>query len=213
MRCIRNTVIFATVTLAIAAPVDARERHKQVYSNVTAVDMARLFNGVALVSHTGATNKKGRKIQHIAGFTWFSQAGQYVECRFQTAEERYLIETGPVTFETVDAPARSEKYPLLKAGTKPNTGYLAVKYNAADAGLTTYTYRNRYWWDYESGHLQTALPAALWTACPDFPSAKSLGAKVNQKQTALHYRALIGQDKGQRIKRPDLVTEDTVEHY
>ncbi len=213
MTCFRNTVIFACLTLAIAAPVDARERHKQMYSNVTAADMARLFNGVALVSYPGAANKKGPKKRHIAVFTWFSQTGQYVDCRFENAAQRYVIETGPVTFETVDAPARAEKYPLLKAGTELHTGYLAVKYAAADGGLVTYTYRNRYWWDYESGHLQTALPAALWSACPDFPSAKSLGAQVNKKQTALNYRALIAQDKGQRIKRPDLVTELTVERY
>jgi len=52
------------------------------------------------------------------------------------------------------------------------------------------------------GHLQKDLPAVTWEACPEFPSAATLGAKVNEKQTSIYYSELIKQDPGRRIKVP-----------
>ncbi|MDE0698586.1 MAG: hypothetical protein OXH76_22430 [Boseongicola sp.] len=61
------------------------------------------------------------------------------------------------------------------------------------------------------GHLQERLPAATWTLCPDFPSAEELGADVNRAQTAIAYDALVAQDPGRRIRRPDLLAKGVEE--
>jgi hypothetical protein len=69
------------------------------------------------------------------------------------------------------------------------------------------------WWLVRTGHIQKSLPAAVYTLCPDFPSAASLGAKVNKRQTSTNYFELIKQDPGDRVKRPDLITAFPVERY
>ena len=95
------------------------------------------------------------------------------------------------------------------SGNKGGTG--VPVYNARTGGMKWYrTYRKR-WVDASHGHIQKRLPRAVWTVCPNFPSAKSLGVGVNEKQTAITYFDLVKQDRGQRIKRPDLVTKNPVE--
>ncbi len=85
-------------------------------------------------------------------------------------------------------------------------------YNAVTGGMKWYmTYRKR-WVDASHGHLQKRLPRAVWKACPNFPSAQSLGVGVNEKQTAITYFDLVKQDRGQRILRPDLVTKNPIEY-
>ena len=71
--------------------------------------------------------------------------------------------------------------------------------------------RNKTWVTWNVGHLQERLPRAVWTLCPDFPSAEELGVGVNEKQTAITYDRLIAQDPGKRILRPDLITLDPTE--
>ena len=48
---------------------------------------------------------------------------------------------------------------------------------------------------------------AVYELYPDFPSPEEPGVEVNEAQTADRYDALVAQDPGQRILRPDLVTE------
>ena len=62
-------------------------------------------------------------------------------------------------------------------------------------------------------HLQRGIPAVVWDICPDFPSAESLGTFVNTAQTATNYFDLIEQDPGDRVIRPDLVTDYTPTYW
>ncbi len=58
-----------------------------------------------------------------------------------------------------------------------------------------------------SAPLRARIPAVTWEICPDFSSAESLGAEVNTAQTSRYYRALLTQDPGERILRPQYVNE------
>ena len=63
------------------------------------------------------------------------------------------------------------------------------------------------------GHLQYDIPIVVYEACPEFPSAERLGMKVNSKQTAKTYPELLKQDKGNRVIRPDLVSDQAYGPY
>ena len=199
--------------IAFSLPAESRERHKQIYSNVTVEDMDQLFRGVAFVSFQDAMNKKGHKNQHALSVRWLSKNGVSYFCNLKKDNEQvYTVYQGPYEFSFYNAKRHSEKYPLYKYGTSPKKGFRTVRYKAS--GETSfYILHKGYWWPDSVGHLQERLPAAVWTACPDFPSAASLGADVNQKQTSTNYMELLKQDRGQRIQRPDLITENTVERY
>lgn len=68
-------------------------------------------------------------------------------------------------------------------------------------------------WDGEKGHIQRGIPAAVYDVCPDFPSASSLGVPLITTQTSTNYFELVEQDPGNRIMRPELVTEYTARHW
>jgi hypothetical protein len=96
------------------------------------------------------------------------------------------------------------KLPLISTkNVSGETGQEHISYDATSGGMTKYWYQNLRLWEMDTGHLQTELPAVTWELCPDFPSAKSLGARVNKKQTAKHYFDLIKQDPGKRVKKPE----------
>lgn len=208
-----KTLTLALLAVSIAAPsyAEARKRWKRLYSNVTQEDMGVLFKGVAHVGFGGANQKETNQNQHAMAVTWFGKDGSRVECFFSSDMEFVVFSS---TFEPtmIDSTRRKETYPLLKYGTAVKTGFRTVIYSP-DGGTGLYMHWKGYWWEQRLGHLQARLPAATWTACPDFPSAASLGAKVNQKQTSTNYMELLAQDKGKRIKRPDLITKDTVVKY
>ena len=102
-------------------------------------------------------------------------------------------------------------WPIFANGIRENPGWLSPLYDAATGEAIWYgPWRGR-WRAWDIGHHQERLPAATWTLCPDFPSAEELGMGVNQLQTAVTYDALLAQDPGRRILRPDLVTPDPIE--
>ena len=103
---------------------------------------------------------------------------------------------------------RGRTLPLLDPAVGVGGIGLSPLYDADTGEALWFGRYNRRWWSWNPGHLQERLPAATWTLCPDFPSAESLGIGVNRAQTAHTYRALVAQDPGRRIKRPDLVTPD-----
>jgi hypothetical protein len=88
-------------------------------------------------------------------------------------------------------------------------GYLAILYQATSGKIAGVGGFGRTSEDVRKGHLQNGIPAAVYTACPDFPSAESLGTFVNHNQTSWNYFELVEQDAGDRVIRPDLVTEFT----
>ncbi|MBF9051930.1 hypothetical protein GTA62_18600 [Roseobacter sp. HKCCD9010] len=90
---------------------------------------------------------------------------------------------------------------------------LSPLYDAQSGRIIWYTGDRAGWWDWNIGHLQQRLPAVTWTLCPDFPSAASLGVGVNSAQTATTYHALVTQNPGRRIQRPDLVTPNAMAAY
>lgn len=87
--------------------------------------------------------------------------------------------------------------------------YGNVQYNADTGQFAEIGAIPGIWHDIRKGHLQAGIPAAVYTACPEFASAESLGTFVNNNQTSWNYFELIAQDPGQRILRPDLVTPFT----
>ncbi len=87
--------------------------------------------------------------------------------------------------------------------------YSNVQYNGQTGQIAMIGAFDRNWRDIRKGHLQAGIPAAVYTACPEFPSAASLGTFVNPNQTSWNYFELVQQDQGQRIRRPDLVTPFT----
>ena len=98
-----------------------------------------------------------------------------------------------------------------QAGIREDPGWGSPLYDAATGDAVWYgPWRGR-WRAWDIGHHQERLPAIIWTLCPDFPSASELGMGVNQLQTAVTYDALLAQDRGRRILRPDLVTPDPSE--
>jgi hypothetical protein len=208
-----KTLTLGLLAISIAAPSNAegRKRWKKLYSNVTQEDMGALFSGVAHVGFSGATQKDGDTHKDALAVSWYDRNGAAYHCRV-TNEDKWEIGSDKFKAVTIDKSRQKIKYPLLKFGKTAKTGYRLPIY-AANGNTGLYIFWKGFWWESEIGHLQARLPAATWTACPDFPSAASLGAKVNQKQTSTNYMELLTQDKGKRIKRPDLITKDTVVKY
>lgn len=205
------TCVALALTLAVPAEAEKRKRWKELYSNVTADGMNELFRSVAHVGFDAANQNNRDLNKHALAIKWFDSNGVVHNCVF-TTHGIWMNGEEKISSKTIDKPKLKIKYPLLKFGPKKGTGYRAV-IHAPDGGTGLYMYWKGYWWEKKLGHLQKRLPAAVWTACPDFPSAKSLGAKVNHKQTSTNYMELLKQDRGDRVKRPDLITPNTVEKY
>jgi hypothetical protein len=212
MKMIVKLTLAAALTVASLVPTQARESHKRIYSNVTAEDMRELLSDVALLSYGEASNKEGNPKQHQLLVTWYGADGKYHWCFYDEAPNTWGPGTSAWKPEIVDSKRRKERYPLVKHGTKRNAGYRTLRYDA-DGNYKKYQFYKGLWWLGDSGHLQKSLPAAVYEMCPDFPSAKSLGAKVNKRQTSTNYFELIKQDPGDRVKRPDLITAFPVERY
>ena len=88
-------------------------------------------------------------------------------------------------------------------------GYNVAQYQGSTGKLAFVGEIDNTTQDIRKGHLQNGIPAAVYTACPEFPSAESLGTFVNNNQTSWNYFELVEQDAGDRVIRPDLVTEFT----
>jgi len=213
MKRLVKTLTLGLLAVAIATPsyAEGRKRWKKLYSNVTQEDMGKLFNGVVHVGFGGASQKNTDPNQFALGVTWFGKDGSSSECIFKS-DKKWDTFSPEISLVTYNSKRRKETYPLLKFGDIKGSGYRAV-IHSPNGSTGLYMHWKGYWWESELGHLQARLPAATWTACPDFPSAASLGAKVNQKQISTNYMELLTQDKGKRIKRPDLITKNTVVKY
>ena len=176
--------------------------------NVRAEDFQALFGDTVVISDIfdpAVADFDEMKIIFIGA------NGRYVWCSIDDDDVRFWR----------DDPWRAEIYstragfvPLLnpntEAGVLPG---LSPLYDGATGEIVWYTLHMGRWWDWDRGHLQARLPAVTWDLCPDFPSAEDLGAEVNAAQTATTYDALLAQDPGTRILRPDLVTPNAIATY
>jgi hypothetical protein len=201
----KTVLVFATLlgtSPAVAWETGERQKYRQFYQNVSAQDLPTLIYGKVWVDYDSETD--------ILGVNVFSEKDRYFLCSVEDKR------TGTFGWASVvfDNKVSEERYPLWQE-TDPNgdVGYVAFKYIANTGQFISYLAQRPYWWETRPGHLQTEIPAAVYTACPDFPSAESLGLKVNTRQTSTRYSEMIAQDPGNRVRRPDLVTEVTVERY
>ena len=170
--------------------------------NVRAEDYRALFgNTVMVIDVTGAKDIA----PHALKVVFIGRDGRYLWCT-PAREGRYLY------FDHIWWPVkkkqRSRFWPIFANGIRENPGWFSPLYDAATGDAIWYSPWRGRWRAWDIGHHQERLPAAIWTLCPDFPSARELGMGVNQLQTAVPYDALLIQDPGRRILRPDLVTPD-----
>lgn len=199
-----------------------------LYSNVTTKDMKTLLAGHVIISEF----RDGRTT-HALRITYFGDrtatfngvpfVGHAYTCssdarpglRLGTYHPAFSSYWKPYTVWGQD----NVKFPMVKYGftdkahpLKQRINYQLVRYDGHTGGLTTYNYVDGRWLRANTGRLQKELPAVIWKLCPKFPSAASLGATVDPRQTAKTYDAVIAQG-GTPIRRPDLVTAHTEQKY
>lgn len=200
----KKIILIASI-LALASPVAAREvtkrkayKHGKFFQNVKAEHVVPLLKNTALITRT--PNLRGKvgdliKIVYYANYEFYYCADY--EMKHYTGPSIDFYGTN-IKSDLINA-----RYPLVQEVHETGgVGYFALDYDSKTGGLTKYMYDKRKWWEMETGHLQKALPAITWELCPEFPSAETLGAQVNKKQTSKYYSELIKQDAGRRIKVP-----------
>ena len=202
----KKTILIAAI-FALASPVMAREatirkayQHGKFFQNVKAEHVVPLLKNTAEISRSPfAQGKKG----DIIYITYYTDTHVY-DCQVYQMKHyfagKFLYSGTTINSELINA-----DYPLImyiNESEEAETSYNALDYDSTTGGITMYAFYKRKWWEMSDGHLQKALPAVTWEACPEFPSAATLGAKVNEKQTSIYYSELIKQDPGRRIKVP-----------
>ena len=190
----------------------AREHgYRHPPGNIRADDMYELFAGKVLVIDRGG---KGSGVpgvvNHAIKIVFYGKDQRYFWCSYGSTSDYFhrVNNWGPKIYRH-----KKSGIPLLDPATKsPNIGTSPL-YDESTGQIVWYTYSRKVkkWFTWDPGHLQERLPAAVYTLCPDFPSPKELGARVNKKQTAVTYDKLLEQDRGQRVLRPDLITLNPVE--
>ena len=182
--------------------------------NIRAEDMRALFNNKVLVISFGRESSTVGAPNHSLKVIFMGSDGRYSRCG-------YRVEKGDMSYTYYEdhwAPVK-----VKHAGTLQHMMNVAVQedfdpkrpgisplYDGATGEIVFYRKRKT-WHTWNPGHLQERLPRAVWTLCPDFPSAEELGVEVNEAQTAITYDRLIAQDPGRRVLRPDLITPDPTE--
>lgn len=206
MKHLVKPLLLAVAAFAfLSPPANAQEKWKEVYSNVTVKDSKKLFRNVAFVGKFAGDSK------HRIFVQWFGKDGTMHSC--SNWKGKWYYNESAFAFVNFNAKKKKIKYPRVEFGDDGRKkSFFTIRYEP-DGALTYYIYSKRFWRKGSFGHLQKRLPAALWTACKDFPSAESLGAKINDRQISTNYMELLTQDPGNRIKQPKLITEDTVERY
>ncbi|WP_299749911.1 hypothetical protein [uncultured Tateyamaria sp.] len=183
----------------------------EVFQNVTQPDLVELLTGHTFVGYR-ETDRRGKAYGAIAVLHYGAngvEEGCLVDYQTGRSEEdSYAAD------DWVSALIESSIYPIRKpllqiTAPDGSVGYGNMQYKAETGQLAEIGVSGRYWVDVRKGHLQAGIPAGVYTACPEFPSAESLGTFVNETQTSWNYFELVKQDPGQRIHRPDLVTPFT----
>ena len=199
----------ATVLTALTATTAGADQ--PIYGNVTAKDLATLLSGQVVVRHTAGSDRHDASVMTLQ-VSFFGADGVINSCKaFDGYVDGKAAEIGwkPII---VNDKTNREKYPLIEFTAIDGVAYALYQYDAGTGDLDVYASGGR-WKLHSTGHIQSDIPAAVYNMCPDFPSAESLGTRVNTKQTSTNYRAMVAQDPGKRVLRPDLVTDVTVEKY
>ena len=208
----KKTILIAAV-LALASPVMAREatvrkayQHGKFFQNVKAEHVVPLLKNTAEISRAPFLRGKEGDLINI---TYYTDTHEY-ECTWHKLKHYY---NGQFLYSgtTINSSLINADYPLSTSVHEregAEMGYGLIDYDSTTGGITSYAFYKRKWWEMSDGHLQKALPAVTWEACPEFPSAATLGAKVNKKQTSIYYSELIKQDPGRRIKVPAYEAKD-----
>ena len=182
--------------------------------NVRAEDMRPLFDNNVLVISFGRESSTVGAPNHALKIIFIGQDGGYHRCDYEGKGGKltYIYDKdhwAPVKVKH----AGTLSHRLDPAINNDNIQGLSPLYDGATGQIVWYARggpRNT-WHTWDPGHLQERLPRAVWTLCPDFPSAEELGVGVNEAQTAITYDRLIEQDPGRRVLRPDLITPDPTE--
>jgi hypothetical protein len=206
---------FALTATAIAGTRDVY-KHGKIFQNVKAEHIQPLFNGSAFVAHLDyeglGNTKSGGDIQIF----WFSKNKKYSCYGYPNTGGLHQVYISKYDGVMHHSKYLRADYPLIatwSAEGNANRRSL-IRYEASTGNFTQYWYEKLKWWETITGHLQSELPAVTWELCPDFPSAKSLGARVNKKQTAKFYNDLVAQDAGKRVRKPQYeAKEETVIWY
>ncbi len=212
---IKNTLLTLSLALAVTAPAVAREEAPIIYSNMTTTQMSALFKNVGLVMRLDYLPSNHSQKDTVA-FRWYDDTGKLYKCFYDHNYKTHKIKKTKTWPAMVKSRPHRTKHPVMKLKLPEGyDGYGTYRYDPAHGELKGYSYykRSKDWKSHTIGHLQKRIPAVVYKLCPKFPSAKSLGAEINHKQTSDNYFELLKQDPGERIKRPDLVTEDPVIRY
>ncbi|WP_316014633.1 hypothetical protein [Roseobacter sp. HKCCA0434] len=183
-----------------------RSRSRVYRQNLLPEDAQELFAGSVFVNRFEAGQRDPDEAAVMVQV--FTRNGQSVSCDIE--QDTRSISTDAVRHYWVESERQRASWPGVQYIENGEVrGGRTYQYNGRTGQLVGFYYQRPYFWEHNVGHLQTRIPAMVYTECPDFPSAQSLGFEVNTAQTATNYDALIAQDPGQRILRPDLVTPVT----
>ena len=179
--------------------------------NVRAEDMRPLFDNNVLVISFGRESSTVGAPNHALKVVFIGKDGRYLFCAYDENVDYFYEEDHWAPVKVKHAGTLSHR--LDPAINNDNIQGLSPLYDGNTGQIVWYARggpRNT-WYTWNPGHLQERLPRAVWTLCPDFPSAEELGVGVNEAQTAITYDRLIEQDPGRRVLRPDLITPDPTE--
>lgn len=206
-------LIAAALTLGATASVaGTRDIHKhgKLFQNVKAEHVQPLLSGTAYVSHVDFEGpRKHSATGGNVSIVWHGRSESYI-CQGYP-EENLPYSWGARNYTGIQRFSKYLKanHPLVQhARNGKDTGRELIRYDGSTGAMTNYWYQKLRWWEMRTGHLQTELPAVTWDLCPDFPSAKSLGAQVNKKQTAKFYLDLVRQDPGKRVRKPEFESKE-----
>jgi hypothetical protein len=204
-----------TGVLATSTAAQTREVHRhngKFFQNVAAEHVMPLLGGRAVIGHV---DYEGIGLQPSGGevsITWTTRRGKEITCfGLPSKGGVYGVGETPIKGVVIENRRMSVRYPLLEGtvtdfvdGEKvTDVSYKLLRYDSSTGGLTSFWFYKHKWWEAGTGHLQERLPAVVYELCPDFPSAKSLGARINHKQTAKFYHDLVRQDPGRRVLKPE----------
>jgi len=207
-------LIAAAVTLGATASIaGTRDIHKygKFFQNVKAEHVKPLLSGSAFVAHSdfeglGKNSASGGELAIV----WYGANGVASVCVGAPSEDvPYGSKQASYRGVVFHSKFLKAQFPLVQyyRGDRDTVRDL-IRYNPLNGTLGYYRYQKPFYWEMDTGHLQTELPAVTWDLCPDFPSAKSLGAQVNKKQTAKFYLDLVRQDPGKRVRKPEFESKE-----